>query len=199
MTANINSGKKNMAISLKNVSFSYDGRPVLRDFSLELLPDDDGAQVIALAGASGCGKTTLLRLLAGLLQPNSGCVCCPCDVALLFQENRLLPELNAGAQVGAVLPQGADVRPWLELVELAEDGDLLPTELSGGMQRRLALARCLAFGQGMPLLLDEPFAGVDPACAARIMQRIRALRQPVIYTAHNAEVLALADKVVRLP
>lgn len=200
MTSDNNSvANGKITVGLQNVCFAYGKRQVLQGFSAKLLAPDLPGNIIALAGASGLGKTTVLRLLAGLLQPQSGCVCCPADVALLFQENRLLPGLPAVAQVGAVLPAGADVACWLELVELGAEADTLPGAMSGGMKRRLALARCLAFGQVAPLLLlDEPFAGVDAACAGRIMQRVRQLGRPVIYTAHSAEVLALADRVLAL-
>lgn len=199
--SNVDNSKVNnkITVSLQNVSFAYGERPVLQGFSCHLLAPDLPGDIVALAGPSGLGKTTVLRLLAGLLQPQSGLVCCPADVSLLFQEDRLLPGLTAAAQVGAVLPAGADVGRWLALVELGAEADTLPGAMSGGMKRRLALARCLAYGQGAALLLlDEPFAGVDAACAGRIMQRVRGLGRPVIYTAHSAEVLALADRVLTL-
>lgn len=187
-------------ISMQNVCFAYNERCVLQNFSLTLpaMADDT---IIALAGASGCGKTTLLKLLAGLQAPQSGSIVCPPSqhTALLFQENRLLPGLTAAEQLRAVLPKGFAVEPYLAAVELDTEADALPGELSGGMQRRLALARCLAYAHNKRLLLlDEPFAGVDAKLTGRIMQRVRAMHRPVIYTAHNAEALALADSVIQL-
>lgn len=189
-----------VTVSLRNVCFSYGKRSVFRDFSLDMT-DLAGGGVIAISGPSGCGKSTLLRLLAGLEQAESGEVICPPSerLALLFQEDRLLRGLPAAAQVGAVLPKGAEVLSYLAAVELAEEANTLPEELSGGMRRRLSLARALAYGQDKELLLlDEPFAGVDYTRAVRIMENIRKMQKPLIYTAHSAEVLALADKVIKL-
>jgi len=182
---------------LAGLCFSYGERVILDHFSLEL----PSGGVTALAGPSGCGKTTLLRLLAGLEVPQRGALDVPKpeETAFLFQENRLLPGLCAADQLRVVLPRGGDPRPWLEAVGLAGEALALPEALSGGMQRRLALARCLAYGQNKSLLLlDEPFTGVDPARAKDCMESIRTLGIPVLYSAHDAESLALADRVIRL-
>ena len=184
-------------IELSHLSFSYGDRTVLSDFSLTL-PDRG---ITALQGPSGCGKTTLLRLLAGLESPQSGTISgiVPGTGAILFQENRLLPWRTVGQHITDVLPKGrqGETGRWLELVELEGEGDTLPAALSGGMGRRLALARCLALG-GSLYLLDEPFAGVDPDRVRRILGRIRALGVPVVLTSHQAPVLELADRVIAL-
>lgn len=184
-------------IELSHLSFSYGERMVLSDFSLTL-PDSG---ITALQGPSGCGKTTLLRLLAGLERPQSGTISgvVPGTGAILFQENRLLPWRTVGQHITDVLSKGrqGEAERWLELVELAGEADTLPAALSGGMGRRLALARCLALG-GSLYLLDEPFAGVDPDRARRILGRIRALGTPVVLTSHQAPVLELADRVIAL-
>ena len=89
--------------------------------------------------------------------------------------------------------------PWLEAVGLADASMLLPEELSGGMRRRVALARCLAYGQRKKLLLlDEPFTGIDPERCRSIMAFIRKMDLPVLCSAHDAETLALADRVIYL-
>lgn len=182
---------------LAGLCFSYGEKVILDHFSLEL----PSGGVTALAGPSGCGKTTLLRLLAGLETPQQGTLDVPKpeETAFLFQENRLLPGLRAADQLRVVLPRGGDPTPWLDAVGLAGEALSLPEALSGGMQRRLALARCLAYGQVKSLLLlDEPFTGVDPERAKDIMGLIRTLGIPVLCSAHNAESLALADRVIRL-
>lgn len=184
-------------IELSHLFFSYGERTVLSDFSLTL-PDSG---ITALQGPSGCGKTTLLRLLAGLERPQSGTISgvVPGTGAILFQENRLLPWRTVGQHITDVLPKGrqGETGRWLELVELVGEENTLPAALSGGMGRRLALARCLALG-GSLYLLDEPFAGVDPDRARRILGRIRALGTPVVLTSHQAPVLDLADRVIAL-
>lgn len=182
---------------LENASFSYGDKVILDGFSLSL---PDGG-VTALSGPSGCGKTTLLRLLAGLLTPESGIVDAPglARTAVLFQEDRLLPAFSAAAQLKAVLPRGAEVVDYLDAVGLASEADSPVEALSGGMKRRVALARALAYaGDKSLLLLDEPFTGVDAGNARRIMVRLRALNIPILLSAHDAESLSLADRVIHL-
>ncbi len=184
-------------MKLDSVSFSYGGRVVLDRFDLSI-PDEG---VTALSGPSGCGKTTLLRLLGGLERPSGGTVTAPGGklTALLFQEDRLLPRLTAGAQLRAVLPRGTDVTGYLEAVGLGAEVSSRIETLSGGMRRRVAIARAMAYARDKELLiLDEPFTGVDPENAGRIMERLRGLGIPIVFSAHDAESLALADRVIRL-
>ena len=182
-------------IRFENVSFSYGEKEVLRELTLDIPAEG----ITALCGPSGCGKTTLLRLLGGLELPAAGAIT-GTDVrntAFLFQENRLLPWRTALQNIRDVLPRGkrAEGLDYLALTELSEEGGAFPGELSGGMCRRLALARCLALG-GELLLLDEPFAGVDPERTARILGRLRERKTPVILVSHEPAVLAQADHVL---
>lgn len=184
-------------ITLEHLSVSFGPKAVLRDFSLTL----PAQGITALSGPSGCGKTTLLRVLAGLQPLAQGRVTGvdPRRTALLFQEDRLLPWRTARQQISDVLPRerSGEADRWLSLVELTGEENAAPSALSGGMRRRLALARCLALG-GELYLLDEPFTGVDPQRTARLMEVIRALNKPVILSSHEAQVLDLADRVVAL-
>ncbi len=180
-----------------DLSVSFEDKVVLERFELEL-PD---AGITVLSGPSGCGKTTLLRVLAGLLQPDSVQMegIDPSQTVILFQENRLLPWRSVREQITDVLPRSRrkEAEDWLTFVELDGEGDARPDQLSGGMQRRLALARTLALS-GSLYLLDEPFAGVDQERALRILQRIRALNVPVLLAGHEEFVLENADRVVQL-
>ena len=181
---------------LTDISFSYGDKRILARFSLEL-PDTG---VTALAGPSGCGKTTLLRLIAGLETPTGGVLegPSPSDISFLFQEDRLLPGLKVAEQLQAVLPRGGDVSRWLTLMGLEKELHAPIGSLSGGMRRRVALARCMAYGADKKLiLLDEPFTGIDPARARSIMEELRKSGVPVIFSAHDAESLSLADRMVR--
>lgn len=149
-------------IELERVTKRYGKLTVLDNFSLSL-PDSG---VIAMMGPSGCGKTTLLRLIAGLERADAGDVKLADNarVSMVFQEDRLIPGLTAKGNVMAVLPP---VSGSAELAErmlfacgLKDFMHLLPGELSGGMRRRVAVARAVAYG-GDILLLDEPFKGLD--------------------------------------
>ena len=184
-------------LELDRVTLSYGEKEVLRDFSLSLPLEG----ITALRGPSGCGKTTLLRCIAGLVRPQGGQITgvSPRETAFLFQENRLFPWRTVGQHIADVLPRErrGEAARWLALAELEGEEAAYPASLSGGMGRRLALARCLALG-GELYLLDEPFSGVDPERAERIMGRIRAMSTPVLLVSHEAAVLALCDRIVEL-
>ncbi len=156
-------------LTLDSVSFAYDNTPILRNISLTLREKT----AVCYTAPSGTGKTTLLRLIAGLETPQSGTVTRRDGLrtAVVFQEHRLFPWMTVEQNVTAVCPS-EDITPYLEAVDLIDARDKYPAELSGGMQRRVALARALAYG-GDLLLLDEPFTGLDPALRVRIAEAIR--------------------------
>lgn len=180
-------------IEMRNLSLRFGEKQVLEDFSLTL-PD---CGVIGLTGPSGCGKTSLLRRLAGL-QATGGTVLGvnETQTAFLFQENRLLPWRTVEQHITDVLPRERrdEADRWLALAELEGENQALPDALSGGMARRLAIARCAALG-GEMLLLDEPFTGVDSARAVRMLNRLKELGTPVILVSHEEPVLAECDRV----
>lgn len=181
-------------IKLNKVCFSYDGEhPVLVDFCMEI--PDGGA--IAVMGASGSGKTTLLRILLGLEKPNSGEILGLNNkrFAVVFQEDRLLQHRTARQNVEIPLI-GTQIEKTnvhkiagtaLRDVELNGFEDFSVRELSGGMCRRVALARAIAFarsGLGRDAaILDEPLKGLDNAMKKRIVPRfIDAFATRVIIT-----------------
>ena len=184
-------------IACKELTVSFGDRVVLDRFSLKL-PDRG---VTALSGPSGCGKTTLLRVLAGLERPQSGGVegISPGETAFLFQDDRLLPWRTVEQHLTDVLPKEDRGRAsgLLALVELEGEENARPAALSGGMGRRLALARCLALPARL-YLLDEPFAGVDLPRALRILDRPKDLPAPVVLVSHEPAILARAGLVVEL-
>lgn len=182
-------------ISVENITFCYGKKMVLDQFSLQI-PE---MGVTAFSGPSGCGKTTLLRVMAGLLKPEEGRVTGTAEPVILFQESRLFPWRTCEQHVADVLPRERrrEAGRWLALVELEGEGRAYPAALSGGMGRRLALARTLACG-GDLFLLDEPFTGVDEACMGRIMDRIRELGVPVVLSSHESAVVERCDRVVKL-
>lgn len=184
-------------IKIRELTLRYGDKLVLDRFSLEI----PGGGLTALAGPSGCGKTSLLRVMAGLTVPESGTVSGvdPARTAFLFQEDRLLPWRNVSQHITDVLPPGrrGEEERWLAFAELAGEGKAYPAALSGGMARRLALARCAALGGGL-FLLDEPLAGVDPGRAARILERLRGLGVPTVLVSHQPQVLAACDRVIAL-
>lgn len=160
-------------IDIQNLTFGYDHRLLFDDFSLTL-PNDS---LTVLQGASGCGKTTLLHLIAGIRKPQAGTI----DTggvlpAVVFQEPRLIPHLRADQNVNLVLGNRAETLPtarkWLARVGLEGCESLLPAALSGGMAKRVAIARALASERSV-LLIDEPLGALDPKTAALIADLIK--------------------------
>lgn len=184
-------------ILCKDLTVSFGEKTVLDQFSLAV----PNRGVTALSGPSGCGKTTLLRVLAGLERPRSGGIqgVSPSETALLFQDDRLLPWRTVEQHLTDVLPRErwVEVPALLERTELSGEEKSFPAALSGGMGRRLALARCLALPAQL-YLLDEPFAGVDLPRALRILERLRALPAPILLVSHEPVVLSHADTLIEL-
>ena len=184
-------------LNCKNLSLFYGEKEVLNNFSTSI----PLTGITALQGPSGCGKTTLLRAIAGLEHPHAGHIegISPRETAFLFQENRLFPWRTVLQHLTDIMPKPDPerARELLALVELEGEEDRYPRELSGGMGRRLALARALALESRL-LLLDEPFAGVDPDRAERIMTRLKQAGKAVIMVSHEQHLVELAHRVIRL-
>ena len=184
-------------IRVENAYLTLGSKVIMEDFSLEI-PEEG---ITMLQGPSGCGKTTLLRVLAGLQALDEGKVAgiSPKECAILFQENRLLPWRTVGQHIADVLPKQrrGEVSRWLELVELEKEQAQYPGALSGGMARRLALARCLALESRL-YLLDEPFAGLDPQLIQRLMPRLKALKKPILLVSHEQATLPQVDRQIVL-
>ncbi|MBR5490106.1 MAG: ABC transporter ATP-binding protein [Oscillospiraceae bacterium] len=184
-------------INIKDFSLSFGQEKIIDSFSLHL----DKGEKIALMGPSGCGKTSLLRAIAGLIKPQEGSISLGGTVSCIFQEPRLLPWLSAAENVNAVLSDSiatmAEAQKWLEAVGLGDSGDKLPSQLSGGMQQRVSIARALAYG-GDILLLDEPMKAMDAdtadAVAKLIMEHAKD-KTLIIVTHDEAEAKAFADKI----
>ncbi len=181
-------------------SFHVQGRtvPVLRGLDLV---QREGITVVL--GASGCGKTTLLRLVAGMETPDAGTVRVTGRVGMVFQEPRLMPWLTAGQNIRLGRRAArSDVARLLELTGLTGFADALPHQLSGGMQQRVALARALADRPAV-VLMDEPFAALDHLTREAMQDQLLSLRRTagltVLFVTHSIdEALYLGDRVVVL-
>ena len=176
-------------IELNNVSVNYGKTKVLKDFTMTVKKGEH----IALMGPSGSGKTTVLKLIANRLKPNSGkALCHTSKIAYMFQEPRLVPWLTAVENVNLVLGDTPDTLPeavkWLKRLGLEDALDKYPSELSGGMQQRTALARTLAYDAEL-LLLDEPLSALDEDMADYILMLIKefAKDKTIILVTHNSK------------
>lgn len=181
-------------IVLKQVNKAFAPKDILHDFSLPL-PE---GRTTCLLGPSGCGKTTLLRVAAGLLSPDSGTVeGLPGRISTVFQEDRLLPWFDAMENITATGASVQQAQKALDAMLLSGDAHTMPSDLSGGMQRRLAIARALAY-DGDAYFLDEPLRGLDNATAVPVLAAIKAAlagKTALLITHSPEEAYALADKL----
>lgn len=152
-------------IKLSNVTFAYkNGDPVIKSLSLHIKKGER----VRLTGESGIGKTTVLRLISGLEKPQKGKVTLAdgAKISAVFQEDRLIPTLNALENV-SLFSNGEKAKEMLSALGLEDSFGLMPAELSGGMKRRVALARALARESDI-LILDEAMTGLDEANRERV-------------------------------
>jgi phospholipid/cholesterol/gamma-HCH transport system ATP-binding protein len=208
-------------VEIQSVSFGYDAaRPVLRDINLAI---PRGA-VVGIMGQSGCGKTTLLRIIAAAFLPTSGTArilgrataeldrdglyAMRRKMGMLFQFGALFTDLSVYENVAFPMREHAElpedllhdlVMMKLQAVGLRGAAHLMPTELSGGMGRRVALARSIALDPQL-ILYDEPFTGLDPISFGVIVRLIRELNDSlgatsIIVTHDVQEALGVVDYV----
>lgn len=176
-------------IGLHNISKRYGSTAVYENFSLSL----EEGKITCLLGASGCGKTTLLNMLAGLTPYEGKIENVPDRVSYIFQEERLLPNLTVRQNVALVLGKHADDRKISEIlakVELTGKENAYPSELSGGQRQRVSVARAFAYPSGL-ILMDEPFSSLDTALKIRLVDVFVRLwkeeRRTAVFVTHDAE------------
>lgn len=182
---------------VENLTVQYGGTAVLENFSAEF-PD---GSVTAVSGRSGCGKTTLLAVLLGLLRPDGGTVSGFRQPSAVFQEDRLLPFLSAEKNI-AVTAGCTEAEAGEALLSVgfdAADRGKRAFELSGGMARRVAIVRAM-LAPGDAVLLDEPFKGLDERTRAQVVRFVcenRRGRTMVVVThdPRDAEALHAAHTV----
>lgn len=202
-----------MAISIRDLTISFnEGAPVLSKLNLYI----EKGEFVALVGASGCGKTTLMNVIAGLIPINSGEVLLASkppsagrsDLAYILARDALLPWRSARANVEYALqlsgvPSGArrDIaRDYLQKVELLQHEDVLPANMSQGQRQRVSLARAFAVNRSI-YLLDEPFSALDVQTRLVLQDQLldlwEATKTTVVFVTHDiSEAVALADRVV---
>ncbi len=202
-------------LSVDNVFKNFGKFVALRDIYLDVYP----GEFVCLLGPSGCGKTTLLRIIAGLEEQTSGRVIqggkdvsrlppSKRDFGIVFQSYALFPNLTAAQNIAYGLQNAKEskqrirsrVQELLALVGLEEIGTKYPSQISGGQQQRIALARALALSPGL-LLLDEPLSALDAQVRVKLRSEIVRLQKQlgvttVMVTHDQAEALAMADRIV---
>lgn len=184
-------------MELRNITVRYGEKLVLDHFSLQIPPKG----VLCLFGPSGCGKTTLLRVLCGLISTEGGQIPAEVKAVAVFQEDRLLPWLTLEGNLTAATGMSREEADrWLKKVGLEQEIHQKPDQLSGGMRRRVAMARALGAESDL-LLLDEPFTGVDEETKQLLYPLIRqaAEQKPVLLvTHHRQEAQMLGAQILEL-
>ncbi|MGN0942020.1 MAG: ABC transporter ATP-binding protein [Selenomonadaceae bacterium] len=210
-------------IELKNINKSFGDKSVLRDINLKI---NDG-ETIAIIGGSGSGKSTLLRLMIGLIRPTSGEIWINgteisgltedaldevrLKMGMVFQYSALFDSMTVGDNVAFVLREHTDysedkiqdiVEEKLAMVGLPGEEDTMPNDLSGGMKKRVSLARAIAFEPSI-IFYDEPDSGLDPVMTEKIdeliMEMQRKLHVTSIVVTHDMETACLvADRIAMI-
>ncbi|WP_375411486.1 ABC transporter ATP-binding protein [uncultured Bradyrhizobium sp.] len=199
-----------------DVTLDLGGKTIIENVSFEV----KSGEFLCIIGASGCGKTTALRLAAGLYQPTSGTVIFDGnamlaprrDIAIVFQDygKALLPWRTAAGNVSLALEacgiaaslRAARIDELLKKVGLPGHAGKYPAEMSGGMQQRLQIARCLA-QEPKALLMDEPFGALDAMTRQglqdEVLSLVEASKATVIFVTHDLEeAIYLGDRVIGL-
>lgn len=208
-------------VKFDHVSFAFGDKAIFSDFTYEF----PKGTITAVMAPSGSGKTTMLHLILGNIKPQSGTVTRPEKIAVSFQEPRLLPWFSVEENLNVVLakkkqrglaaaekekhPVGnmgnkkQKVVDYLKEVHLESELKSRPDALSGGMQKRVSLARALCYLQEEDaelLLLDEPFSGLDADLHAEMRNLVKASTEgkTVILITHDESDLCIADQCLRL-
>ena len=202
------------ALRFEDVTLEFPGahRPAIRDVSFTV----QRRKFVAVIGPSGCGKSTLLNLAAGLLKPTVGAVHfngepvsrVNSEAAYVTQKANLLPWLSVRANIGLALKfrrvpkseREQRTADWIKLVGLTGFEDHYPRELSGGMQKRCAIARALIYDPSI-VLMDEPFGPLDAITRLKLQQELLNLWEEqagtLVFVTHDLnEALYLADQVI---
>ena len=190
-----------MSIIITDLCKSFDDNEILKNVNITL----EDSSIYCLMGASGIGKTTLLRILMGLERADSGCISGidTKNISCMFQEDRLIPDLSAIDNVRIVLRRKinrAEVRNNLLSILPDDSLDLPVSSLSGGMKRRVALARALSY-PGKLIILDEPFTGLDKDTKLNVINYILKMRNNrtlLIATHGTDDADLLGAKIIKL-
>ncbi len=199
-------------IKVENVSKTYDNKKILNNISFEV----KAGETLAVVGVSGAGKSTILKIISGLIEPDSGKVILDDDnVAMIFQYSALFDSLNIADNISFALDECDKykgkyskeeikkiVSEKLKLVGLSNIEDKYPSELSGGMQKRVSFARAIVTNPKI-ILYDEPTAGLDPISSTVIEDYMVVLKKElqaasIVVTHQLSTITRTSDKVIML-
>ena len=207
-------------LDIKNLNKSFNGQQVLHNISLQL----EKGEILFLLGASGCGKTTLLRSIAGFEQPTSGEIWLKNQpifndninvptqqrkLGYVVQEGVLFPHLNVYHNIAYGLGDGKGkteeekqrIQEVMKLTGISSLADRFPHQLSGGQQQRVAIARALATRPSI-ILADEPTGNLDSKTTQEVIGLIKRtshlFKQTIVMITHNEDIAQLADRIIKI-
>lgn len=200
--------KKEPIVSFKNVCISFKNTPVLKDLSFDIYP----GEIVTIAGPSGSGKSTILKLLGNIIHMDSGEIMVKAQrLGMAFQKSALFNSMTIWKNVALALEETTNlskakinkrVQEALEMVSLSHTEDMYPDELSGGMQKRISVARALVLYPEI-ILYDEPSTGIDPGTASKLEDDMIKFRDKTgvtsIVVTHDLETIKkVSDRVLIL-
>lgn len=195
--------ENNYEVQIINLCKAYEGHKVFHNLNMKILENE----ITVISGPSGCGKTTLLNIISGIEKQDSGQILLKDNsISYIFQEDRLIPHLTVYENITFVLKSTINKKEidiiankYLSLVKLVDHKDKLPRNLSGGMKRRVAIARAFAYRSRL-LLMDEPFKGLDDKLKSAIIEEFLNLykndKRTVILVTHDTKEAELLGNVI---
>lgn len=190
-------------LNIKNIFFSYNEKLLLKNISLSL----EEGEFLSIVGSSGCGKSTIIKLIAGIEKANSGTIECK-STGYMPQRDLLLPWRNILDNI--LLPMEINKKnleegkkkalEYLKKLKLDEYKNAFPSELSGGMKQRISFLRTL-FTEGEILLLDEPFSALDMITKEQLqkwlLEILKEFKKSIIFITHDInEAIFLSDRIL---
>jgi len=200
-----------MSIEVKNLVKKFDNKIVIDDISFKVAD----SEILAIVGFSGSGKSTVLKLISGLIEKDSGEIIANGDIAMVFQYSALIDSLNVAENIAFSIMERKELRKQytdkqikdlvkekLELVGLQGVEKKYPSELSGGMQKRVSFARAIITSPNI-ILYDEPTAGLDPMSSTLIEDYIVRLKNEtkaasIVVTHQMSTITRTADRIIML-
>ena len=200
-----------MGIEVKNLIKTFGEKTIINNISFKV----DSGEILAIVGFSGSGKSTVLKLICGLIEKDSGEINTSGDIAMVFQYSALIDSLNVADNISFALRERKELRKKytetqikqivkekLALVGLQNVENKFPSELSGGMQKRVSFARAIVTSPNI-ILYDEPTAGLDPVSSTLIEDYIVRLKEEtnaasIVVTHQMSTITRTADKIIML-
>jgi NitT/TauT family transport system ATP-binding protein len=183
-------------IKLENICKKYRDKIVYNNLNLEI----NNNEILCILGASGSGKTTLLNILSGLTDYKGKITGSFDKISYIFQEDRLISNLTVKQNISYVTGTENGITEILKMVELSDSENLYPKQLSGGMSRRVSIARAFCYSSNL-LLMDEPFSNLDIGLKLRLVKIFKTLwqnnKKTTVFVTHDLdEALMLSDRII---